>query len=116
MKVKTKGVEFERMVSRLLHKKGVPLLLSDLVLRSYNLGQVDVSLVMPNQTELYECKNHNFPISAKQNKRLHDTGLFISCVLDSSVNISCVRPIKPKFANSMSSAYPFNIRKIRVLA
>ena|GEM_PF-3272056 len=115
-KNKNKGADFERLVSQHLHKKGVPLLLSDLVLRSYNLGQVDLSLVLDHQIELFECKDHDFPINAKQSKRLYNTGLFISYLLNEPVNINCVRPKKSKFANSGSSAYPFSIRKIRVLA
>ena len=81
-----KGDLLESENSRLLHKKGVPTLVSPMVLRSLNLGQIDVAYLEKSQNKTWvlritESKTSVYP-SVHQMKRLRKTQDYLSRVLE----------------------------------
>ncbi len=81
-----KGDILESDFSLSLHRKGVPALVSPLVLRSLHLGQIDVAYLerTPKKTwvlKIIESKSSTAP-SVSQMKRLRKTQDYLSKVLD----------------------------------
>jgi hypothetical protein len=81
-----KGDMLESRVSEELHKKGVPALISSVVLRSLNLGQIDVAYLELNQQKkwvlkIIETKFSLYP-SKMQMLRLLRTQDYLSRVLE----------------------------------
>ena len=60
-----KGYDFEKSFSELAHSENVAVLVSSNLLRSLNLGQIDVACLKKEQGRnklfLYECKSTLFP-------------------------------------------------------
>ncbi len=79
------GQGFEREFSRIGHSKHIPFLISSALLRSQNLGQIDVAILKMvkgnKRIILYECKLRQFP-SKSQWARLIKTQDYLSRVLD----------------------------------
>lgn len=81
-----KGDILESEFSQSMHKKGVPVLVSPMHLRSLNLGQIDVAYLerIKNKTwvlRIIESKSSISP-SIIQMKRLRKTQDYLSRVLD----------------------------------
>lgn len=81
-----KGDIAESESSRFFHKKGVPVLVSSLVLRSQNLGQIDVSYLEKKAEKTWvlkiiEMKSSLYP-SRQQLFRLLKTQDYLSKVLE----------------------------------
>ena len=81
-----KGDIHESDVSEVLHRSGVPALISSLVLRSQNLGQIDVAYLEKNKQKAWvlkiiETKTSMMP-SRAQMARLLKTQDYLSRVLD----------------------------------
>ncbi|MBC7430036.1 MAG: hypothetical protein H7336_15585 [Bacteriovorax sp.] len=81
-----KGDILESNSSQTLHQKGVPALVSPMVLRSHHLGQIDIAYLerRPDKTwvlKIVEMKTSLHP-SVHQMKRLRKTQDYLSRVLD----------------------------------
>ncbi len=81
-----KGDIAESSVSLSFHRRGVPVLVSSLVLRSQNLGQIDTALLEKNQKKAWvlkiiETKSSLYP-GSKQLFRLRKTQDYLSRVLE----------------------------------
>lgn len=81
-----KGDTLESRVSEIFHQKGVPALISSLVLRSQNLGQVDIVYLEKNNQKkwvlkIIEAKTSMYP-SRFQMARLLKTQDYLGRVLD----------------------------------
>lgn len=81
-----KGDIAESSHSLTLHQKGVPALVSSLVLRSQNLGQIDIAYLEKNSKKAWvlkivEMKSSVYP-SQMQLIRLRKTQDYLSRVLD----------------------------------
>ncbi len=83
---KEKGNLLEKELSEKLHSAHVPFLISSLVLRNYECGQVDVSYLKNDCIYLIEAKNGG-EINHKQYFRLKKSGELVSKILDKSVFI-----------------------------
>lgn len=81
----TNGEQFEKEFSQLIHSKNIAVLVSSNLLRSFNLGQIDVACLEQEQGRrrlmIYECKSSVFP-SKKQWFRLLATQDYLSRVLN----------------------------------
>lgn len=102
------GINLEREVSRSLHKEGVPLLISPLLLRRRGCGQIDVSIIKKDHIIVAECKYGRSEISYKQRLRLWAAGRLLLVIFDKPVQLLKIKT----FAKSFDSAYPFNRYKI----
>ena len=93
------GFEFEKKMSFALHTAHTPVLLSSLLLRQINLGQVDICVMKSNLTSrflvLYECKTQSSP-SINQKMRLQKTAEYLSTVLGMSAKIEVIFAKKAK--------------------
>ncbi len=81
-----KGELIELEASRFYHQKGIPVLVSDLMLRSMGLGQIDISILEKNTTsswvlKIVEIKSSLYP-GAIQLKRLRKTQDYLSRILE----------------------------------
>jgi len=81
-----KGEFFEEEASLYFHKKGVPVLVSGLMLRSYDLGQVDICYLERSQQKswvlkIIEVKSSVYP-GKIQLRRLLKSQDYLSRVLD----------------------------------
>jgi hypothetical protein len=94
-KFMSRGLEFERKMSKLFHLKGVPVLFSSLLFREWGVSQIDFSyLVKKNdQVNLYigECKTTPI-IKGKQLKKLKKSCEICSTIFSSSVTLLLVSP------------------------
>ena len=86
-----KGDTLESRFSKNFHKNGVPFLVSPLLLRSQNLGQIDVALLEKNSSKLWfvrivELKSCQ-ALSKRQYLRLKKTQDYLSRVLDIEVKL-----------------------------
>lgn len=83
----------ELAYSKSIHAKGIPVLLSPLVLRSYGCGQVDLALMKKIYSnwviELYEVKTSGI-IGTKQKNRLKNAARFVSMILEANVFVKIV--------------------------
>ncbi len=82
-----KGEKFEMFISQIMHKKFLPVIISSKMLRSMDLGQVDVAIlkkILPSRSQsvliLIECKCTYYP-TKKQILRLKRTQDYLSRVL-----------------------------------
>ena len=80
-----KGEDLELKYSTMVHTEGVPLLLSPLVLRSYNLGQVDLAVIKDVCGEklivCYEIKKY-MGITKRQIRRVKRSATFLSHLIN----------------------------------
>ena len=81
-----KGDIAESSHSKIFHQKGVPFLVSSLVLRSQNLGQIDIAILEKNHKNAWvlkviETKSSLYP-AARQIFRLRKTQDYLSRVLE----------------------------------
>jgi hypothetical protein len=81
-----KGDILEADSSHIFHKKGVPTLVSPMVLRALHLGQIDIAYLerLPNKSwilKIIEVKSSLYP-SLPQMKRLRKTQDYLSRVLE----------------------------------
>lgn len=84
-----KGDIFEAQVSRHFHCNSIPTLVSSLILREKNLGQIDIAYLekKANKTwvlKIIETKSSLYP-SRNQMQRLRGTQDYLSKVLEASV-------------------------------
>lgn len=73
------------------HKQGIPFLVSEVLLRSYNLGQIDVCYLKKNKNKswvlkIIEIKSSIYP-SSKQYQRLKRTQDYLSKILELESNL-----------------------------
>lgn len=71
----------EKLASQRIHQLGTPLLISDLWLREYGCGQVDLARLKEGHIELFEVKS-SMRISKRQLKRLQEARTLIEYVLE----------------------------------
>lgn len=83
----TLGKKHEANFSKNFHQKGIPLLVSPLVLRSKNMGQVDMARILDNQIEVAEVKSGGH-ISVSQQSRLLKSAEFLSIILKKSAKLT----------------------------
>ncbi len=81
-----KGDMHESKTSHIYHRAGVPALISSLVLRSKNLGQIDIAYLKRNKNKswvlvIIETKSSVYP-SHFQMKRLRGTQDYLSRLLE----------------------------------
>ena len=85
-----KGDKLEKDYSLEIHKRDCPVLISSLLLRSLNAGQVDVACLKKSAQGpilfLYECKSSPM-ISFAQRKRLLRAQDYLSRVLEMGVKL-----------------------------
>ncbi len=85
-----KGDKFEKDFSKLLHQKHHPVLISSLLLRSHNAGQIDAAILIKRNNEwilsLYELKSSRAP-SWSQRSRLLRAQDYLSKVLEMGVKL-----------------------------
>ena len=76
---KIHGSELERTKSLELHQipNGVPLLISEKLLRNFGMGQVDLAMVLPSKVIIWEVKQDHDFLTARQWKRLQATQSFL---------------------------------------
>lgn len=86
----SKGLAFECQQSLQIHSRGVPILLSSLVLREFGCGQIDVALLERDQVKLYELKM-NGHLSSQQWRRLQRTASLVAQYFERSVEIEFVQ-------------------------
>ncbi len=84
-----KGESFELETSKIIHKEGIPFLISSYVLRDFGCGQVDLCVVKNNSIYLYELKSAGI-LSKKQNIRLNKSADFLSALLEKNVFIKLI--------------------------
>ncbi len=84
-----KGEDFERKTSLSIHKDGIPFLVSSLVLRERNCGQVDLSILKDDSIYLFELKFGQI-LSEKQSSRLKRSAWLISSLLEKNVFIKLI--------------------------
>jgi hypothetical protein len=81
----TLGNGLEALISKKIHSKDIPLLISPSFLREYNCGQIDISSLYRRNSEwcvaIVEVKSKNC-ISNSQRLRLKRSGELISHILD----------------------------------
>jgi hypothetical protein len=80
------GAAAEAELSKKVHIKGVPILISSSLLREFGCGQIDVSMLYKNSSgencvAIFEVKSSE-AVSAKQIGRLKMSAEFISTILD----------------------------------
>lgn len=80
-----KGDMLERDSSRVYHKEGTPALISSLILRSHNLGQIDIAYLKKTKSQTWvlfiiETKSSLYP-SRIQMRRLLGTQDYLSRIL-----------------------------------
>lgn len=95
-------------VSKHFHSLGIPFLISPEYLKQRNLGQVDVCFLLNNKVVVAECKSSGPFVSKRQLTRLHNALEQICKILECEGLLIVVYG----FAKSLTSAYPFNIKKI----
>ena len=78
--MRTSGVITECVVSSKVHSNGTPLIIDSYFLRSEELGQVDLSVIIGKQIIIIECKSSSY-ISDKQKIRLLRSGITLSKIL-----------------------------------
>ena len=78
-----KGFELEKKYSAIVHRCGMPVLLSSLLLREIGAGQVDLAVMEYNRpvVYLYEIKSHGH-LSYNQQKRLKSSSIFVGEILN----------------------------------
>ncbi len=81
----------ELKASLYYHQKGVPVLVSDLMLRSMGLGQIDISYLEKSAKKswvlkIIEMKSSVYP-GTKQLRRLKQTQDYLSRILDLESNL-----------------------------
>ncbi len=92
-KRKSKGLALELALSRRFHRTGTPLVLSELLLRERNCGQVDLARLLPNGTlEFCEVKSGIPDLSYRQNARLRRSAHLCSLLFDRPAKISLASP------------------------
>jgi len=69
----SRGDELEKNLSKIIHDKYIPVLISSHFLRSKNCGQIDISVFRKGKLVLYEVKNTPECISFKQRRRLNQS-------------------------------------------
>lgn len=84
-----KGQSLEQKASLLFHTQGIPVLISSLVLRRRNVGQIDVAFWkgQPRSLVLVEVKSCA-GISFKQKKRLQAASHYLGQLLNCAVQFS----------------------------
>lgn len=81
-----RGLDFECQQSRQIHSRGIPILLSSLVLREFGCGQIDVALLERGHIKLFELKLCGH-LSLSQRKRIQRTASLVSQYFEMSVEI-----------------------------
>lgn len=76
-----KGLKVELELSKKLHNKNIPFLISSQFLRSFGCGQVDIAYLSKGRLVLVESKSGG-GASGKQFKRLRASQELLSKVLD----------------------------------
>jgi hypothetical protein len=75
-----KNILSEKLASQKIHKGGLPLLISEMWLREYGCGQVDLARLKDEQIQIFEVKS-SMRITQKQFKRLQRTRGLLEQVL-----------------------------------
>jgi len=81
------GLKKELFHSQIIHAQNIPLLISSRVLRSRNLGQVDIaSINSKKEIEIFEVKSseQGAHLSTFQYRRLHGSLLFLTLIFKMS--------------------------------
>lgn len=86
-----KGLDFELRFTRSFHQKGLPVLVSPLILREMGLGQVDAARLTQKRLELCELKLYG-ELSPKQKARLVRSANYLGELLDKEVVLTLERP------------------------
>lgn len=81
-----KGDDFEKSMSDLLHSNRLPLLVSPMVLRSRNLGQIDVATISKKSIIIWELKS-SLRLGIKQRTRIRAAASFLSQLFSKSVRV-----------------------------
>ena len=75
----------------MIHKKGIPLLVSPLLLRSYGLGQIDLAIFEKNElVKIFEVKSSIPVVSVSQNKRIKKAAEFIGLIFSAAVVLEII--------------------------
>jgi hypothetical protein len=103
------GYCFEKKMSLLLHDRNTAVLISSLLLRNLNLGQVDISILKKVDNVkfliVYECKRHAFP-TRRQHSRLSKSVDYLSRVLGVAVKFKVI------FAKSNKVNYSYYMKNL----
>ena len=102
------GEFFELYASKVFHQRGVPILVSPLLLRKRDLGQIDLCVKSEKSFIAAECKLGEGRVSLVQRKRLLKSLKFISFLFNEDVKLELLYG----FAKSFESAYSFKSKKI----
>lgn len=81
------------MLSKNLHQVGSPVLVSPLLLRKFNCGQVDLCLYHQREIKLFEVKNDPNRISKTQIRRLYRSLDFLIQIFDSPGKIEVINSL-----------------------
>lgn len=91
MKGKELGNNFEKEFSRIFHQRYCPVLVSSLLLRSFQAGEIDIAGLEKRENRwilvLHELKNSQYP-GNKQWQRLKRAQDYLSRVLDIESKLS----------------------------
>ncbi len=93
LKSTSKGESLEKYNSIIIHKSGTPLLVSSLILREFNCGQVDISIFYKNQIHIFEVKCKPEAITKKQRARLMQSLEFIASVFECSGQVHVIKKL-----------------------
>lgn len=97
------GMIFESESSAKLHPKGIPVLVSEHLLRKRGLGQIDLAILRENQLEVYEFKKSTRStldrVHRKQRLRLEKSCLFLGALFKKKVTLTLYSGIREKLGN-----------------
>jgi hypothetical protein len=95
------GEEFELNFSKEEVGSKIPVLVSPLLLRSFNLGQIDIAFLSKNKSEfileVYELKTSKLP-SLSQLRRLKKTCNYLAQILEIEISFRVRLCQKPKYS------------------
>ena len=94
------GEEFERGLSKVIHSKKIPVLISSKLLREYKCGQVDIAYVEKNSLKLIEAKSSGIGVLSmqkSQRKRLNRSAALLNSLLGIPVDLKFIAKRNSKF-------------------
>ena len=87
-----RGEKFELDVSRNIHSKNTPVLISSKLLRRYNCGQIDICLY-DQELIIYELKLNCRQISGRQYSRLMASQRLLASLLDLNTRLVIINKL-----------------------
>ncbi len=87
----SKGVALESELSKVIHRRCIPVLVSSRLLRSIGCGQIDICGHYGNSLIIYEVKHKPEAMTQQQRARLNQSLEFLCHVFDSEVHIEVLK-------------------------